>query len=66
MQIQLQMFCAKLEKGVLAVAASDFETSKEVKIIYVKADDQKLKQYMEKAETFWKNNVYRKLLKINI
>lgn len=50
MQIQLQMFCAKLEKGVLAVAASDFETSKEVKIIYVKADDQKLKQYRKKLK----------------
>lgn len=62
-QINLQMFCTGIQKGLFCVASPDFETSRNVRILHVEFDDEYIKNIIACATENWKEFVYPKLYK---
>lgn len=61
-QMQLQMYLKKVPFGYFVIAAPDFQTSKNVKIIKIKYDNNFAQKMVEVAREFWKKNIFAKIL----
>lgn len=57
-QIQLQMLAAKKSKGLFCVADPDFENNKKVCIKCIDFDEKFIYTYIEKAGSFWNENIF--------
>lgn len=61
-QIQLQMFLYKCRKGYFCVADPKFEQNNKVTVILVKYSEVYVKSLIDKSVSFWKINIFPKLL----
>ena len=61
-QINLQMFLARKKKGLFCVADSKFERNKQFQHVLVEFDNDFTSKLIEKAVTFWKENIFSRLL----
>lgn len=57
-QVQMQMFCAKVDESIFCVANSNFENSNNVSIIKVQYDENFVRELLDSVLTFWKTNIY--------
>lgn len=60
-QVQIQMFCAKVNQSYFCVASSDFEHTKNVTILPVSYNDKYVKELIGQVVSFWKLNIFPKL-----
>ena len=61
-QMNLEMFSTGLSKGLFIVADPDFEINKKVTLKWIDYNQDFTTSLMEKSITFWKNNIFPKLL----
>ncbi|XP_011165047.1 uncharacterized protein LOC105199588 [Solenopsis invicta] len=61
-QMQIQMMFANRTKGLFCVAKFDFETSKEVKLVWVDYDSDYTKNIISNSSKFWEKNIFPLLL----
>uniref|UniRef100_A0A182SIB9 YqaJ domain-containing protein n=1 Tax=Anopheles maculatus TaxID=74869 RepID=A0A182SIB9_9DIPT len=62
-QIQLQMHVTRRTKALLAVAALDFETTKQIKKVWIEYDSQYVKDVIDDAFEFWRKAIFTALLR---
>jgi hypothetical protein len=60
-QLQMQMKFAKKLKGVFVVATPEYENNKELIINVVDYDPTYVQDLMDRAQKFWKDNIFKKL-----
>lgn len=57
-QVQIQMYCANLNKSYFCVASSDFEKDNKVNIIEIDYDQNYVSELLHSVISFWKQNIF--------
>lgn len=57
-QVQIQMYCANLNKSYFCVASSDFEKDNKVNIIEIDYDQNYVSELLHGVISFWKQNIF--------
>lgn len=65
-QLQLSMFFLNKKKGLFCVASPTFEQDSQVSIYEVTLNNEELKDIMELATVYWKFNIFKELIKVNV
>lgn len=60
-QIHLQMFAAKVKKGLFCVADPDFEKNKKITLLWVNYEIDYILDLINRSINFWKKNVFCKM-----
>ncbi|XP_049279609.1 uncharacterized protein LOC125761999 [Anopheles funestus] len=62
-QIQLQMHITKRKKALLAVAALDFEKTKQITKLWINYNKPLVQDLIESAFSYWRNAIFKELLR---
>lgn len=57
-QVQVQMYCAKVNKSYFCVASSGFEKDNKVNIIEIAYDQIYVSELLHSVISFWKRNIF--------
>lgn len=60
-QVQIKMFCTKVNLTYFCVASSDFEQSKNVRILPIIYNDKYVRDLINHVVSFWELNIFPKL-----